>query len=136
MPGEGGYLLLHFGAFWKTYKNFSERPLEKGPKYTFFDIACVENSWKIQILSKPRILITKMKRYMWCFTVLSMASCFCSGLIIPLSLNQRWNLVHSCSIFSVPNVDLSPLCSWRFRSGPPGEEAQVASQFIADVIEK
>ena len=35
----------------------------------------------------------------------------------------------------VPNVDLSPLCSWRFRSGPPGEEAQVASQFIADVIE-
>ncbi|XP_070656283.1 exosome complex component RRP43 isoform X3 [Bos indicus] len=36
---------------------------------------------------------------------------------------------------SVPNVDLSPLCSSRFRSGPPGEEAQVASQFIADVIE-
>uniref|UniRef100_A0A8C2PKF5 Ribosomal RNA-processing protein 43 n=2 Tax=Caprinae TaxID=9963 RepID=A0A8C2PKF5_CAPHI len=37
--------------------------------------------------------------------------------------------------YVVPNVDLSPLCSWRFRSGPPGEEAQVASQFIADVIE-
>ena len=37
--------------------------------------------------------------------------------------------------YIVPNVDLSPLCSWRFRSGPPGEEAQVASQFIADVIE-
>lgn len=36
---------------------------------------------------------------------------------------------------SVPNVDLPPLCSSRFRSGPPGEEAQVASQFIADVIE-
>ncbi|XP_027712691.1 exosome complex component RRP43 isoform X2 [Vombatus ursinus] len=35
----------------------------------------------------------------------------------------------------VPNVDLPPLCSSRFRSGPPGEEAQVASQFIADVIE-
>ncbi|MBZ3877686.1 Exosome complex component RRP43 [Sciurus carolinensis] len=35
----------------------------------------------------------------------------------------------------VRNVDLPPLCSSRFRSGPPGEEAQVASQFIADVIE-
>ncbi|XP_023570796.1 exosome complex component RRP43 isoform X3 [Octodon degus] len=43
---------------------------------------------------------------------------------------------HSCGVFlSVPNVDLPPLCSSRFRSGPPGEEAQVASQFIADVIE-
>ncbi|XP_077014195.1 exosome complex component RRP43 isoform X3 [Tamandua tetradactyla] len=37
--------------------------------------------------------------------------------------------------YVVPNVDLPPLCSSRFRSGPPGEEAQVASQFIADVIE-
>ena len=37
---------------------------------------------------------------------------------------------------SVPNVDLPPLCSSRFRSGPPGEEAQVASQFVADVVEK
>ncbi|XP_049709141.1 exosome complex component RRP43 isoform X3 [Elephas maximus indicus] len=37
--------------------------------------------------------------------------------------------------YIVPNVDLPPLCSSRFRSGPPGEEAQVASQFIADVIE-
>nr|XP_020634806.1 exosome complex component RRP45B-like [Pogona vitticeps] len=35
----------------------------------------------------------------------------------------------------VPNVDLPPLCSSRFRPGPPGEEAQAASQFIADVIE-
>lgn len=35
---------------------------------------------------------------------------------------------------SVPNVDLPPLCSSRFRPGPPGEQAQVASQFIADVI--
>ncbi|NIG59064.1 exosome complex component RRP43 isoform X1 [Pontoporia blainvillei] len=32
--------------------------------------------------------------------------------------------------YVVPNLDLSPLCSWRFQSGPPGEEAQVASQFI------
>lgn len=37
--------------------------------------------------------------------------------------------------YIVPNVDLTPLCSSRFRPGPPGEEAQVASQFIADVIE-
>ncbi|XP_053521477.1 exosome complex component RRP43 isoform X1 [Artibeus jamaicensis] len=37
--------------------------------------------------------------------------------------------------YVVPNVDLPPLCSSRFRSGPPGEEAQVASQFVADVIE-
>ncbi|XP_062869654.1 exosome complex component RRP43 [Trichomycterus rosablanca] len=37
--------------------------------------------------------------------------------------------------FIVPNVDLPPLCSSRFRPGPPGEQAQVASQFIADVID-
>ncbi|XP_052036481.1 exosome complex component RRP43 isoform X1 [Apodemus sylvaticus] len=37
--------------------------------------------------------------------------------------------------YVVPNVDLPPLCSSRFRTGPPGEEAQVTSQFIADVIE-
>ncbi|KAM9319477.1 exosome complex component RRP43 [Gastrophryne carolinensis] len=37
--------------------------------------------------------------------------------------------------YIVPNVELTPLCSPRFRPGPPGEEAQVASQFIADVIE-
>uniref|UniRef100_A0A3B4AYZ6 Ribosomal RNA-processing protein 43 n=1 Tax=Periophthalmus magnuspinnatus TaxID=409849 RepID=A0A3B4AYZ6_9GOBI len=35
----------------------------------------------------------------------------------------------------MPNVDLPPLCSSRFRPGPPGEQAQAASQFIADVIE-
>ncbi|KAF7237533.1 Exosome complex component RRP43 [Varanus komodoensis] len=37
--------------------------------------------------------------------------------------------------YIVPNVDLPPLCSSRFRPGPPGEEAQAASQFLADVIE-
>lgn len=37
--------------------------------------------------------------------------------------------------YIVPNVDLPPLCSSRFRPGPPGEQAQSASQFIADVIE-
>lgn len=40
------------------------------------------------------------------------------------------------SSLSVPNVDLPPLCSSRFRPGPPGEQAQAASQFIADVIER
>uniref|UniRef100_A0A8C5R6Y7 Ribosomal RNA-processing protein 43 n=1 Tax=Leptobrachium leishanense TaxID=445787 RepID=A0A8C5R6Y7_9ANUR len=37
--------------------------------------------------------------------------------------------------YIVPNVELTPLCSSRFRPGPPGEEAQMASQFIADVID-
>lgn len=37
--------------------------------------------------------------------------------------------------YIVPNVDLPPLCSSRFRPGPPGEQAQAASQFISDVIE-
>ncbi|XP_028839146.1 exosome complex component RRP43 [Denticeps clupeoides] len=37
--------------------------------------------------------------------------------------------------YVVPNVELPSLCSSRFRSGPPGEQAQAASQFIADVIE-
>ncbi|XP_027530307.1 exosome complex component RRP43-like [Neopelma chrysocephalum] len=37
--------------------------------------------------------------------------------------------------YIVPNVELPSLCSERFRSGPPGEEAQAASQFIADVID-
>ncbi|KAM5180566.1 exosome complex component RRP43 [Mantella aurantiaca] len=37
--------------------------------------------------------------------------------------------------YIVPNVELTPLCSPRYRPGPPGEEAQVASQFIADVVE-
>ncbi|KAJ8343240.1 hypothetical protein SKAU_G00305690 [Synaphobranchus kaupii] len=37
--------------------------------------------------------------------------------------------------YIVPNVDLPPLCSSKFRPGPPGEQAQAASQFIADVFE-
>ncbi|TNN63508.1 Exosome complex component RRP43 [Liparis tanakae] len=37
--------------------------------------------------------------------------------------------------YIVPNVDLPPLCSSQFRPGAPGEQAQAASQFIADVIE-
>ena len=36
--------------------------------------------------------------------------------------------------FIVPNLELSPMCSARFRSGPPGEQAQVTSQFISEVI--
>uniref|UniRef100_A0A8C9ZXC3 Ribosomal RNA-processing protein 43 n=1 Tax=Sander lucioperca TaxID=283035 RepID=A0A8C9ZXC3_SANLU len=35
--------------------------------------------------------------------------------------------------YIVPNVDLPPLCSSRFRPGPPAEQAQAASQFIADL---
>ncbi|XP_066286358.1 exosome complex component RRP43-like [Branchiostoma lanceolatum] len=37
--------------------------------------------------------------------------------------------------FVVPNVDLPPLCSPRFRPGPPSEQAQVVSQLMADIIE-
>ncbi|XP_022079421.1 exosome complex component RRP43-like [Acanthaster planci] len=34
----------------------------------------------------------------------------------------------------VPNVDLPPLCSSRFKPGPPSEQAQVVTQLLADVI--
>ncbi|RUS76657.1 hypothetical protein EGW08_015587 [Elysia chlorotica] len=36
--------------------------------------------------------------------------------------------------FVVPNVELSPLCSPSFRPGPPGEQAQVLSQNMADLL--
>ena len=35
--------------------------------------------------------------------------------------------------YVVPNLDLSAPCSWRFRSGPPGEEAQVASHLASSL---
>jgi len=36
----------------------------------------------------------------------------------------------------VPNVELPPLCSPRFRTGPPSELAQTASLFLQEVILK
>ncbi|XP_044729332.1 exosome complex component RRP43-like [Chrysoperla carnea] len=36
--------------------------------------------------------------------------------------------------FLVPNVDLSPLSSSRFRPGPPSDQAQVFSRLVADII--
>ncbi|KAG8912449.1 hypothetical protein FRC02_005991, partial [Tulasnella sp. 418] len=36
--------------------------------------------------------------------------------------------------FIVPNVDLPALCSPRFKSGPPGEEAQIISERLNDMI--
>jgi len=36
--------------------------------------------------------------------------------------------------FLVPNVDMPPLCSPTFKPGPPSEQAQVATQFLADVL--
>ncbi|XP_059153266.1 exosome complex component RRP43-like [Physella acuta] len=36
--------------------------------------------------------------------------------------------------FIVPNVELSPMCSPTFRAGPPGEQAQVLSKNMADLI--
>lgn len=51
------------------------------------------------------------------------------GVLNEISLSFLFGL-------QVPNVDLPPLCSSKFRPGPPGEQAQAASQFIADVIER
>lgn len=36
--------------------------------------------------------------------------------------------------YLVPNVELPPLCSSQFKAGPPSDQAQVASQLIADVV--
>ncbi|KAJ9585223.1 hypothetical protein L9F63_002986 [Diploptera punctata] len=36
--------------------------------------------------------------------------------------------------FVVPNVELGPLCSYRFRPGPPSDQAQVATNFIAETL--
>lgn len=35
----------------------------------------------------------------------------------------------------VPNVELPPLCSSKFKPGPPSEQAQVSTKMIADIIE-
>jgi exosome complex component RRP43 len=37
--------------------------------------------------------------------------------------------------FVVPSIDMSPLCSPRFRPGPPGEEAQVVLDRIMAVLD-
>lgn len=37
--------------------------------------------------------------------------------------------------FFVPNVEFTPLCSPRFRPGPPSEESQVVSRALCDIIE-
>lgn len=37
--------------------------------------------------------------------------------------------------FVVPNIELSPLCSAKFRPGAPTEEAQVCARALADLIE-
>ncbi|RZC35923.1 exosome complex component RRP43, partial [Asbolus verrucosus] len=36
--------------------------------------------------------------------------------------------------FLIPNVELPPLCSPKFRPGPPTEQAQVATQLVADIL--
>lgn len=36
--------------------------------------------------------------------------------------------------FLVPNVELPPLCSSKFRPGPPSEEAQVLTKLVADIV--
>ena len=37
-------------------------------------------------------------------------------------------------LFLVPNVDLPAICSLRFKPGPPGEEAQVLSDRLNDIL--
>eukprot|EP00112_Aurelia_sp_Birch-Aquarium-sp1_P017878 Seg419.4 transcript_id=Seg419.4/GoldUCD/mRNA.D3Y31 product="Exosome complex component RRP43" protein_id=Seg419.4/GoldUCD/D3Y31 len=37
--------------------------------------------------------------------------------------------------YIVPNVELPPLCSPKFRPGPPSEQAQVLSQFLLDTVQ-
>lgn len=36
--------------------------------------------------------------------------------------------------FLIPNVDLSPLCSPKFRPGPPSEEAQCATKLVDRIL--
>lgn len=36
--------------------------------------------------------------------------------------------------FIVPNIELTPLCSPKFRPGAPSDEAQVYSRLLADII--
>ncbi|XP_030763649.1 exosome complex component RRP43-like [Sitophilus oryzae] len=36
--------------------------------------------------------------------------------------------------FLVPNVELSPVCSSKFKPGPPSDQAQVLTQIIADIV--
>ncbi|EIE82547.1 hypothetical protein RO3G_07252 [Rhizopus delemar RA 99-880] len=38
--------------------------------------------------------------------------------------------------FLVPNVELPPLCSSKFKAGPPSEKAQVLSEFIHQTLLK
>jgi len=36
--------------------------------------------------------------------------------------------------FLIPNVELPPLCSPKFKPGPPSDQAQVASKILSDII--
>ena len=36
--------------------------------------------------------------------------------------------------FIIPNVTLPPMCSSRIKSGPPGETAQAATQYMAELV--
>ncbi|XP_025829734.1 exosome complex component RRP43-like [Agrilus planipennis] len=37
--------------------------------------------------------------------------------------------------FIIPSVELPPLCSSKFKPGPPSVEAQIATRLLADIIE-
>lgn len=38
--------------------------------------------------------------------------------------------------FVVPNLDLSPLCSQKYRPGPPPDKAQIISETLASLISR
>ena len=39
-------------------------------------------------------------------------------------------------MLSVPNLDLTPLCSSNFKSGPPCDQAQVATKFLDNLLKR
>ena len=57
-------------------------------------------------------------------------SVYCARHLLPFCL-----LIGCFTYFVVPNVELPPLCSPNFKPGPPSEQAQVASQFMDDVLQ-
>ena len=64
------------------------------------------------------------------FAVVGYHTVVCDGFILSY-------VIYALMLFlTVPNVELSPMCSSRFRPGPPGEQAQVLSQFVNEVVIK
>ncbi|RUP45391.1 exosome complex component RRP43 [Jimgerdemannia flammicorona] len=56
------------------------------------------------------------------------------GFLDPAHVQAHSSYATQHAYISVPNVELSPICSPKFRSGPPSEQAQVASEFLNKII--